>query len=60
MTSTSERKMATFQLLSVQGTGHSVTGLDRLNRDGDQDTGIPGSPVSSVLHLSGEPGNCRA
>ena len=52
--------MATFQLLSVQGTGHSVTGLDRLNRDGDQDTGIPGSPVSSVLHLSGEPGNCRA
>jgi len=55
------RKMATFQLLfSVQGTGGSPTGPDPENRVGDENTGIPGRPVSSGLQVPGEPGHCRA
>ena len=43
-------KMANFQLyFSVQGTDDSPTGTDLENRVGDQDTGGPGSPVSSGL-----------
>jgi len=52
--------MVTFQLLFVQGTGHSVTGLDPVNRVGVQDTGSPGWPISSVLQVPGEPGLCRS
>ena len=53
------RKMANFQLfLSVQGTGGSLTGPDPESRVGDQDTGIPGRPVSSGLQVSGELGHC--
>ena len=62
MTSTSDEKMATFQLFfSVQGTGSSSpTGLDPENGVGDHDTGSPGRPVSSGLLGPGEPGHCRA
>jgi len=45
---------------SVQGTGGSPTGPDPENRVGDQDTGSPGRPISSVLQVPGEPGHCRA
>ena len=46
--------MATFQLFfSVQGTDGSPTGPDPVNRVGDQDTGSPGRPVSSGLHVRG-------
>jgi hypothetical protein len=40
---------------SVQGTGGSPTGPDPENRMGDQDTGSPGRPLSSGLHVAGEP-----
>ena len=30
------------------------------SRVGDQDTGSPGGPVSSVLKVPGESGHCRA
>jgi hypothetical protein len=36
-------------VFSVHGTGGSPTGPDPENRVGDQDTGSPGSPVSSKL-----------
>ena len=54
--------MATFQLFffSVQGTGGSPTGPDPENRVGDEDTGRPGSPVSSGLQVPGESGHFRA
>ena len=45
---------------SVQGTGGSPTGPDPENRVGDQDIGSPDRPVSSGLHVPGEPGHCRA
>jgi len=45
---------------SVQGTGGSLTGPDPENREGDQDVGSPGRPVSSELQVPGEPGHCRA
>jgi len=54
------RKMANFQLFSVQGIGGSPTGSDPENRVGDQDIGGPGRPVSSGLQVSREPGHCRA
>jgi len=54
------RKMSPFQLFfSVQGTGGSPTGPDQENKVGDQDTGSPGRPVSSGLHVPGEPKQCR-
>jgi len=54
------RKMATFQLFfSVQGTDGSPMGPDPENRVGDQDSGSPGRPVSSVLQVPGEPGHFR-
>ena len=53
------RKMATFQLFSVQGTDASPTGADPENRVGDQDIGSPGRPVSSGLQVRGEPGTCK-
>jgi len=53
--------MAKFQLFfQSQGTGGSPMGPDPENRVGDQDTGSPGSPVSSGLQMPGEPGHCRA
>ena len=46
--------MANFQLFfSVQGTGGSPTGPDPENRVGDQESGTPGRPVSSGLHVRG-------
>ena len=47
-------------VFSVQGTGGSPTGPDPVNRVGDQDTGSPDRPISSGLHVPGEPGHCRA
>jgi len=41
-------------VFSVKGTGSSLTGLDPENREGDQDTGSPGRPVSSGLQVPGE------
>jgi len=38
-------------VLSVQGTDGSLMGPDPDNRVGDQDTGSPGSPVSSGLQV---------
>ena len=44
--------MANFQLFfSVQRTGGSPTGPDPENGVSDQDTGSPGRPVSSGLHV---------
>jgi len=62
MTSASdEKKKADLSIVfSVQGTSGSPTGPDPENRMGDQDTGIPGRPVSSGLQVPGEPGHCRA
>jgi len=57
------RKMGTFQLFFflIQGTGGSPMGPDLENKVGDQDTGSPGSPVSSGLRVPGEPEeHCRA
>ena len=53
--------MANFKLsFSVQTKGGRPTGSDPENRVGNQDTGIPGRPVSSGLQVPGEPGHCRA
>jgi len=45
---------------SVQGTGGSPTGPDPEKRVGDQDTGSPGTPVSSGLQVPCETGHCLA
>ena len=48
--------MANFQLFfSGQGIGCSPTGPDPENRVCDQDTGSPGTPVSSGLQVPDEP-----
>jgi len=61
VTSASDEKWRTFIcFFSVRGTDGSPTGPDPENRVGDQDTGIPGRPVSSGLQVPGEPGHCRA
>jgi len=60
MTYASDEKWRPFNFFSVQGTGGSPKGPDPENKVGDQDTGIPGMPVSSVLHVPGEPGHGRA
>jgi len=54
--------MATIQMFffSVQGTGGSPMGPDPENREGDQDTGSQGRPVSSGLQVPSEPGHCHA
>ena len=44
----------------LQGTGGSPTGPDPENRVGDQETGSPGSPVSSGLQVPSVPGYCGA
>jgi hypothetical protein len=41
-------------VFSVHGTGGGPKGPDPENRVGDQDTGSPGSPVSSGLQVPGE------
>jgi hypothetical protein len=41
-------------VFSVQGKGGSPTGPDPENREGDQDTGSLGTPVSSALQVPGE------
>jgi len=46
-------------LFSLKGTGGSPTGPDPGNMVGDQDIGIPGTPVPSGLQVPGEPGICR-
>jgi hypothetical protein len=46
-------------VFSVQGTDGSPTGTDLENREGDQDIGSPGRPVSSGLQVPGEPGHCE-
>jgi len=52
------RKMMNFLLFfSVRGTGGSPTGPDTENRVGDQDGGIRGRPVSSMLQLPGVSGH---
>jgi hypothetical protein len=45
---------------SFQGRGGSPTGPDPENKVGDRDTGSPGRPVPSGLHVLGELGQCRA
>jgi len=45
---------------SVQGTGGSLTGPDPENTVGDQETGSPGRPVSSVLQVPSELAYCCA
>ena len=60
MTSTSDEKWRIFKFFSVQGTGGRPTGPDLENREGDQDNGSPGRPVSSGLQVPGEPGHCLA
>ena len=52
--------MANFQFFLVQGTVCSPTGPDPEYKVGEQDTGSPGGPVSSVLQVPGEPGHGRA
>ena len=47
-------------VFSVQGTGGSPTGPGLENRVGDQDTGNPGSPVSSGSQVPSEMGHCCA
>jgi len=44
-------------VLSIQGTSVRPMGSDPENRVGDQETGRPGRPVSSGLHVPGEPGH---
>ena len=57
MTSASDEKWRPSNcFFSVQGTGGSPTGPDPENRDVDQDTGSPSTPVSSGLQVLGEPG----
>ena len=60
MTTASDKKWQPFNCFSVQGTGGSLMGSDPENREGDQDTGSPGRPVSSRLQVPGEPGHCCA
>ena len=47
-------------VFSVQGTGGSPTGPNPENKVDDQENGSPSRPVSSGLHVPGEPGHCRA
>jgi len=58
---TSRQKMATIQLF-FQSRVQVVVRWHQIGRirGGDQDTGSPGRPVSSVLQVPGLPGNCRA
>jgi hypothetical protein len=42
-------------VFSVQGTGGSLTGPHPENREGDQDIGSPGRPVSFGLQVPSEP-----
>ena len=60
MTSTSQEIGNLSIVFSVHGTGSSSTGPDPKNRVGDQYMGSRGRPVSSGLHVPGEPGHCRA
>jgi hypothetical protein len=50
------RKMATFQLFSVQGTGGSPTGPDPESRVRDQENESTGRPISSGMQVPGEAG----
>jgi len=55
------QEMANFRLFfSVQGTGDSPMRPGPENRVGDQENGSPSRPVSSGLHVPGDPGHCRA
>ena len=47
-------------VFSDQGTGGCPTGPDPKSRVADQDIGSQRSPLSSGLHVPGEPGHCRA
>ena len=60
MTSAPKEKWRSFNCFSVHEIGGNPTGPDPENREGDQDTGSPGRPVSSGLLLPGEPGHCHA
>ena len=61
MTSASREKWQNFNcFFSVQGTHGSPAGPDPVNRVGDQETEIPGRPVSPRLQVSGEPGHFLA
>ena len=60
MTSASDEKWRPFNCFSVQGTGGSPMGPDPKNREGDEENGSPGRPVSSGLPVPSERGHCRA
>jgi len=59
MTYTSDEKSRPFDCFLVQGTGVSPSGPDPENRVGDQNTGRPGRPVSSVMQVPSETGYFR-
>ena len=60
MTFISGEKWRSFNCVSVQRTGGSLTGPDPENRVGDQDIGSPGRPFFSGLQVPGELGHCHA
>ena len=60
MTSAPDEKWRPFNVFPVQVTGGSATGPDPENRVGDQDTGMPGRPVSCGLQVFVEAGHCHA
>jgi len=60
MTSASDKNGELSIFFSVQGTGGSLTGPNPENMVADQDTGSPGMPVSSGLHVPDESGHCHA
>ena len=53
MTSVSDKK-GELKLFLVQESGGSLTGPHSENRVGDQNTGSPGKPVSSIVQVPGE------
>ena len=60
MTSASDEKWRPFNCFLVQETGGSPPGPDPGNGVGDQDSGRPGSPVSSGFQVTGQAGHGRA
>ena len=54
------KKWRPFNCFFSPGTGGRPMGPEPENREGDQDTGSPGRPVSSGLQVPSEPGHYHA
>ena len=58
MTSASDEKLRIFNCFFQYREQVVIRRVDPENRVGDQDIGSQATPISSVLQVPGEPGNC--